>query len=800
VKVAVGFRRGSLSLTVTCFVAWALSWQGTALAQGDAGVDAAAVESDAAPPQGEAPPTDQSILPPMKEQPPLDAGSAPAPPASTGGPVAGSGLSDEEEVTLAELLQFNPEDVTTASRYAETLEQIPGTAYVITQEDIRTRGYSTLNDVLRDLPGLEVIGFYSSEWSNQVAVRGVMGNNKIIVLVNGMRVNPPGGENMPFRNDISVRMAHQIEVIYGAGSTLYGQDAISAVINIRTIRPAGQHAVEIGGGGGWPNRYESWVGGQQDFNPDFRLSGYVHWYDARKLTDIPTAFPEAWRTHYQLAQGQRQIDGVVPDPNRVQRWDQGLNAVLRLDSGNNAYLQIFQRVGSRSSAEGRWAFPLIEQARWSDQSTVLETGVTAPLGRRVEMITTMGFNRYEILPSSRFILPQTGTMDQWLTNDFKYGVAYQGRLETRVVATLLQTRLRLMGGAVLGYYDDVPKATIPGGVDIHRDLSSQGGAFEYYTEPMDETTRQTVPRVNNVIHQDFGAYLEGSWQLIELLRITAGVRVGMDTRYSTIPVNPRAAIIFTPFRRFTIRYIFTTAYVQPSAYNTYNVFLNGAQLNRPNPNLEPELSYSNEVNIGYRTDAFLVAASGYYSNFRNLIIQPQSRTPANIVDPEIYLTPTSTTPIPLTQVANGGQARSIGGDLYGRASIAGVVSLWGSYSLVNFEQEVAGVVSRARISTHNWRLGVTVAPLPGRLFITTYGQLRSTPNLTQAEIAGTAFGPALRYPYEIGLYILGNLFRALDLYADVQNVTNHRYALAGIVDPAIPQEAFRGTIGARFRY
>lgn len=48
------------------------------------------------------------------------------------------------------------------------------------------------------------------------------------------RHGPPGGENMMFRSDISVRDADQIEVVYGPGSTLYGQDAISAVINLIT--------------------------------------------------------------------------------------------------------------------------------------------------------------------------------------------------------------------------------------------------------------------------------------------------------------------------------------------------------------------------------------------------------------------------------------------------------------------------------------------------------------------------------------------------------------------------------------
>ena len=96
---------------------------------------------------------------------------------------------------------------------------------VITAQDIRLRGYENLKDVLRDLPGMDTTENYFSEYGTLVPVRGIVGNNLIIVLVNGMRVNPPGGEYFPFRSDFSVRDVEQIEVIYGPGSTLYGEDA-----------------------------------------------------------------------------------------------------------------------------------------------------------------------------------------------------------------------------------------------------------------------------------------------------------------------------------------------------------------------------------------------------------------------------------------------------------------------------------------------------------------------------------------------------------------------------------------------
>ena len=155
-------------------------------------------------------------------------------------------VSQPVDITDISMGQLLDPSITTASRTLERATEAPATVYVITAEDIRTRGYSTLVDVLRDLPGMEMIEQYYSEQGTLVPVRGVVGNNKIVLLINGMRVNPPGGEELMIRSDVSVRFAEQIEIIYGPGSTLYGQDAISAVINIKTRSP-GDATVEAAG-------------------------------------------------------------------------------------------------------------------------------------------------------------------------------------------------------------------------------------------------------------------------------------------------------------------------------------------------------------------------------------------------------------------------------------------------------------------------------------------------------------------------------------------------------------------------
>src|SRR6266566_9562423 len=104
-----------------------------------------------------------------------------------------AGAPDTSDMSLEQLLEMR---VTTASRTDERAGDAPATVYVISKRDIRARGYSTLADVLTDLPGMETVENYYSEQGTLVPVRGIVGNNKIVLLINGMRVNPPGGEEL----------------------------------------------------------------------------------------------------------------------------------------------------------------------------------------------------------------------------------------------------------------------------------------------------------------------------------------------------------------------------------------------------------------------------------------------------------------------------------------------------------------------------------------------------------------------------------------------------------------------------
>lgn len=146
--------------------------------------------------------------------------------------------SDDElfDMSLGELLTLK---VTSASKRAEPLFRTAAAVFVITQEDIRRSGATTVPEVLRMAPGVQVARLGASTWA--ISARGFNGRfaNKLLVMIDGRSLYSPQFSGVYW--DVSSLMLEdidRIEVIRGPGATLWGANAVNGVINIIT-KPAG---------------------------------------------------------------------------------------------------------------------------------------------------------------------------------------------------------------------------------------------------------------------------------------------------------------------------------------------------------------------------------------------------------------------------------------------------------------------------------------------------------------------------------------------------------------------------------
>ena len=126
-------------------------------------------------------------------------------------------------------------EVTSVSKTPERFMEAAAAVQVITSEDIRRSGATTLPDLLRLVPGVQVARVNSNTWA--VGVRGFTStlSRSLLVLIDGRSVYSPLFAGVYWDvQDILLNDIDRIEVIRGPGATLWGANAVNGVINIIT--------------------------------------------------------------------------------------------------------------------------------------------------------------------------------------------------------------------------------------------------------------------------------------------------------------------------------------------------------------------------------------------------------------------------------------------------------------------------------------------------------------------------------------------------------------------------------------
>lgn len=128
--------------------------------------------------------------------------------------------------------------IVTATKIEQPLSKTSGSVAVITNDKIKREGATELYDALNHEPGVSVTG--GAGRPQNITIRGMTGN-RIAIIKNGVKVGDGYGaadlNDIAGRNSFDLSNVKQIEVIKGAGSSLYGSGAIGGVVVVTTKQP-----------------------------------------------------------------------------------------------------------------------------------------------------------------------------------------------------------------------------------------------------------------------------------------------------------------------------------------------------------------------------------------------------------------------------------------------------------------------------------------------------------------------------------------------------------------------------------
>jgi iron complex outermembrane recepter protein len=227
-------------------------------------------------------------------------------------PVDPPSAQELKQLSLDELMNL---EVTSVSKEPQKLLQAAAAIQVITNEDIRRSGATSIPEALRLADNLEVAQINSHDWA--ISARGFNANlaNKLLVLIDGRAVYTPlyGGVLWNVQ-DYLLEDIDRIEVISGPGGTLWGANAVNGVINIITKAARDTQGLYAQAAGGKELEDLAGIRYGGEVAPDVYLRVYGKYFDrGDELTGTGASADDSWH----MGRGGFRMDAEPSGQNRL---------------------------------------------------------------------------------------------------------------------------------------------------------------------------------------------------------------------------------------------------------------------------------------------------------------------------------------------------------------------------------------------------------------------------------------------------------------------------------------------------
>ena len=494
---------------------------------------------------------------------------------------APAGAQSLTELSLEKLMRLDAGRVFGASERSQPVTEAPTSVSFITAEDIARYGYRTLADILHGVRGMYVSD--DRNFSN-LGARGFGKpgdyNSRILLLVNGHRVN----DNIYGQAEIGAEFGldpatfERVEIIRGPASSVYGDSAFFAVVNVITKTGASvdgsQITYEAGSLG--TQLVRGMVGRRLANGVDFALSSTVEGSTGNKQLYFPEF--DTPETNNGIAEG---LDG--------QNFNQHYGRVVfgnvtvtgaygrRRKDVPTAYLgTLFNEQIERLHTIDRHSLFDVEYARSVGGSRVVLRGA-------YDRFTSDGYYPFDASPFARVVRGYYDLAGSWVT--------VGGR-----VTHPLPWQTLLVGAE---YIDNVQQKYATGYVEDEAPQAS-----------IDKTSSRRA------------VYVQDEVKLGRHIILNAGLRYDGYERFNR--VTPRTALIVMPTTNQSIKYLYGRAFRAPNIYETIEIYF-GAGVT----GLRPETIDTHEfVWERYTSDWLRTSVSSYWYKANQLITLTQSNDPS----------------------------------------------------------------------------------------------------------------------------------------------------------------------------
>ncbi len=459
--------------------------------------------------------------------------------------------------------------VITASKMSQSVRDVAANVHIVTAQQIKTRGYFTLEEALSDLPGFQfrnILGYNS-----YVFMRGAPSqNNLILLLVDGIQINEINSGGFYAGGQFILSDVERIEVVYGPASATYGTNAVSGIINIITKKVDSRDKGHISLLGGTFNT------AMVDFS--------VRDYSSEKKSGFS-------------------ISGMYKTTEK---------ADLRGEAGDDNWSSIMENFENDISFSAKFQYDrftagVVCQDKRTSRSTSYNTYSTGFLDRNTS---------WNLSLLNSYIKYEREFYRKWSMNASVY--YRNATIRPTTVGDIRKATWDYPGSQVRYYrpnnlagaevhlgYKPFDWMMISGGLVGETENVAEKFSMSYSNSQYIEA--ETPPRPEMLSNQLFSFYLQANVRIISNLSLIAGLRNDFSSYYGEV-FTPRTALVYNT-EKFSAKLMYNRAFRAPKPWDyTYGI---------GNHDLKPEKMESIELTITCKLADNFSAGLSLYHNYIN---------------------------------------------------------------------------------------------------------------------------------------------------------------------------------------
>lgn len=570
-------------------------------------------------------------------------------------------------------------NVSSVSKVSESFYEAPATVMLVTEEEIKQRGYTDLEQLLRDLPGFDISQSNGITYSSiyQRGYRSSVNTDRMLLLIDGVEDNDLWGNIVYLSRQYSMSNISSVEIIYGPSSTIYGPNAFVGVISVNTKKPVEYlkdnnnfgFAVETGYGK-WQDRYvDATVAARIPDQPiEMSLTGRVflsdepkyldnEWHDyktpdfSQEIGDHLNGLigivdkPEVAKNFLNLANGRNAnfYEAIIEggDTTGVRLTDAGAIEALNKDKNlldNSEYsdkteafslsgkLRIYDltigfQYWQKKEGLGSWFNDIrrgtaAQGQSWNPTSTMFYLKYNKEVSPRLSL---KSFTRYKVhgyLKDNALV-----TLNSYMNGGRSLLDLANDSLATWNT-TYLSVRSNQVRSELTAIYRVNPSWNFFAGVETRFSVIQADYIRSDEINPEQNAMAPVLPGGNHFFSRDIGVYAQTNYLVSNIFKITAGLRYDNNKIRITEgyggQFNPRFAVIYQP-RKWVFKGIYARAFKAPTNSNLYSTVAGQRELN--NPDLEPETVDNLEISVRrFFTETFHVEAVAYRAKYDETLI------------------------------------------------------------------------------------------------------------------------------------------------------------------------------------